>query len=82
LNGDFDRESPVSDADAELVKQTIIKNSGEEGRGILVDVEPAEGAFDSVVVHSARSKEEIIGYLGDMVDESQEVPYTDELTKE
>jgi len=82
LNGDFDRESPVSDADAELVKQTIIKNSGQEGRGILVDVEPAEGAYDSVVVHSARSKEEIISYLGDMVDESREVPYTDELTKE
>ena len=82
LNGDFDRESPVSDADAELVKQTIMKNSGQEGRGILVDVEPAEGAYDSVVVHSARSREEIIGYLGDMVDESREVPYTDELTKE
>jgi hypothetical protein len=82
LNGDFDRESPVSDADAELVKQTIMKNSGQEGRSILVDVEPAEGAFDSVVVHSARSKEEIISYLGDMVDESREVPYTDELTKE
>ena len=82
LNGDFDRESPVSDADAELVKQTIMKNSGQEGRSILVDVEPAEGAYDSVVVHSARSREEIIGYLGDMVDESREVPYTDELTKE
>ena len=82
LNGDFDRESPVSDADAELVKQTIMKNSGQEGRSILVDVEPAEGAYDSVVVHSARSREEIISYLGDMVDESREVPYTDELTKE
>jgi hypothetical protein len=81
LNGDFDRESPVSDADAELVKQTIMKNSGQEGRSILVDVEPAEGAYDSVVVHSARSREEIIGYLGDMVDESREVPYTDELSE-
>ena len=81
LNGDFDAESPVSDADAELVKQTIMKNSGEEGRSIVVDVEPAEGAYDSVVVHSARSKEEIIGYLGDMVDETAEVPYTDELSE-
>jgi hypothetical protein len=81
LNGDFDAESPVSDADAELVKQTIMKNSGEEGRSIVVDVEPAEGAYDSVVVHSARSKEEIIGYLGDMVDETTETPYTDELSE-
>ena len=81
LNGDFDAERPVSDADAELVKQTIMKNSGEEGRSIVVDVEPAEGAYDSVVVHSARSKEEIIGYLGDMVDETAEVPYTDELSE-
>ena len=81
LNGDFDAESPVSDADAELVKQTIMKNSGEEGRSIVVDVEPAEGAYDSVVVHSARSKEEIISYLGDMVDETAEVPYTDELSE-
>jgi chorismate mutase len=69
LNGDFDAERPVSDADAELVKQTIMKNSGKEGRSILVDVEPAEDYFDSVVVHSARSKEEIISYLGDMVEE-------------
>ena len=82
LNGDFDAERPVSDADAETVKQAIMKNSGEEGRSILVDVEPAEDYFDSVVVHSARSKEEIISYLGDIVDESAEVPYTDELTKE
>ena len=81
LNGDFDAERPVSDADAELVKQTIMKNSGEEGRSIVVDVEPAEGAYDSVVVHSARSKEEIIGYLGDMVDETTETPYTDELSE-
>jgi hypothetical protein len=81
LNGDFDAERPVSDADAETVKQTIMKNSGEEGRSIVVDVEPAEGAYDSVVVHSARSKEEIIGYLGDMVDETAEVPYTDELSE-
>ena len=81
LNGDFDAERPVSDADAELVKQTIMKNSGEEGRSIVVDVEPAEGAYDSVVVHSARSKEEIISYLGDMVDETAEVPYTDELSE-
>ena len=81
LNGDFDAERPVSDADAELVKQTIMKNSGEEGRSILVDVEPAEGAYDSVVVHSARSREEIISYLGDMVDETAEVPYTDELSE-
>ena len=81
LNGDFDAERPVSDADAETVKQTIMKNSGEEGRSIVVDVEPAEGAYDSVVVHSARSKEEIIGYLGDMVDETTETPYTDELSE-
>ena len=81
LNGDFDAERPVSDADAETVKQTIMKNSGEEGRSIVVDVEPAEGAYDSVVVHSARSKEEIIGYLGDMVDETIETPYTDELSE-
>jgi hypothetical protein len=70
LAGDFDPERPVSDADAEAVKQAIIKNSAEQGgRGIVVDVEPAEGSYDSVVVHTMRDKEEILGYMGDMVDE-------------
>jgi hypothetical protein len=36
LNGDFDQENPVSDADAEAVKQAIMKNSAEQGgRGAL-----------------------------------------------
>ena len=70
LAGDFDQENPVSDADAEAVKQAIIKNSAEqEGRGIVVDVEPSEGAYDSVVVHTMRDREDILKYLGDMVDE-------------
>lgn len=82
LSGDFDQENPVSDADAEAVKQAIIKNSAEQGgRGIVVDVEPAEGSFDSVVVHTMRDKEEILGYMGDMVDEQVEVKYTDELSE-
>jgi hypothetical protein len=80
LAGDFDPENPVSDADAEAVKQAIIKNSAEQGgRGIVVDVEPAEGSYDSVVVHTMRDKEEILGYMGDMVDE--QVEYTDELSE-
>jgi hypothetical protein len=83
LAGDFDPENPVSDADAEAVKQAIIKNSAEQGgRGIVVDVEPAEGSYDSVVIHTMRDKEEILGYMGDMVDEQVEVPYTDELSQE
>lgn len=82
LAGDFDPENPVSDADAQAVKQAIIKNSAEQGgRGIVVDVEPAEGAYDAVVVHTMRDKEEILGYMGDMVDEQVEVKYTDELSE-
>jgi phage gp16-like protein len=82
LSGDFDQENPVSDADAEAVKQAIIKNSAEqEGRGIVMDVEPAEGAYDSVVVHTMREREDVLKYLGDMVDESTETPYTDELSQ-
>ena len=82
LAGDFDPENPVSDADAEAVKQAIIKNSAEqEGRGIVMDVEPAEGAYDSVVVHTMRDREDVLKYLGDMVDESTETPYTDELSQ-
>jgi hypothetical protein len=82
LAGDFDQENPVSDADAEAVKQAIIKNSAEqEGRGIVMDVEPAEGAYDSVVVHTMRDREDVLKYLGDMVDESTETPYTDELSQ-
>ena len=83
LMGDFDAEHPVTDADAEAVKQAIIKNSAEqEGRGIVMDVEPAEGAYDSVVVHTMRDREDVLKYLGDMVDENTEVPYTDELSQE
>jgi Asp-tRNA(Asn)/Glu-tRNA(Gln) amidotransferase C subunit len=82
LAGDFDQENPVSDSDAEVVKQAIIKNSAEqEGRGIVMDVEPAEGAYDSVVVHTMRDREDVLKYLGDMVDESTETPYTDELSQ-
>lgn len=70
LAGDFDQENPVSYADAEAVKKAIMKNSGEqEGRSIVVDVEPSEGAYDSVVVHTMRDREDILKYLGDMVDE-------------
>jgi hypothetical protein len=83
LMGDFDAEHPVTDADAEAVKQAIIKNSAEqEGRGIVMDVEPAEGSYDSVVVHTMRDREDVLKYLGDMVDENTEVPYTDELSQE
>ena len=47
LAGDFDPENPVSDADAEAVKKEIMKNSAEQGIGsLVVDVEPAEGAYD------------------------------------
>ena len=82
LNGDFDAENPVSDADADAVKQVIKKNTAElNGMSLVVDVEPAEGAYDSVVIHSMRPREEIISYLGDMVDEAIEVPYTDELSE-
>ena len=57
-----------------------MKKSAEQGVGALVvDVEPAEGSFDSVVVHTMRDKEEILGYMGDMVDE--QVEYTDELSE-
>ena len=80
LAGDFDQENPVSDADAEAVKKEIMKKSAEQGLGsLVVDVEPAEGSFDSVVVHTMRDKEEILGYMGDMVDE--QVEYTDELSE-
>ena len=80
LAGDFDQENPVSDTDAEAVKKEIMKKSAEQGVGALVvDVEPAEGSFDSVVVHTMRDKEEILGYMGDMVDE--QVEYTDELSE-
>jgi len=80
LQGDFDAERPVSDADAEVVKRTIMKKSGEEGRSIVVDVEPSESYVNAVVIHTARSKEEIIGYLGDMVSDVEK-PYTDELSE-
>jgi hypothetical protein len=80
LAGDFDQENPVSDADAEAVKKEIMKKSAEQGLGsLVVDVEPAEGSFDSVIVHTMRDKEEILGYMGDMVDE--QVEYTDELSE-
>ena len=79
LQGDFDAERPVSDADAEVVKRTIMKKSGEEGRSIVVDVEPSDSYVNSVVIHTARPREEIIGYLGDMVND-HEKSYTDELS--
>jgi len=82
LVGDFDAEHPVTDSDAEAVKQAIIKNSAEqEGRGIVMDVEPAEGSYDSVVIHTMRDRADVIKYLGDMVDETTEVSYTDELSE-
>ena len=80
LSGDFDQENPVGEKDAEAVKQAIMKNSGEqEGRSIVVDVEPSEKSFNSVVVHTMRDKEDIMRYLGDMVEE--EVQYTDDLSE-
>jgi hypothetical protein len=82
LAGDFDPESPVTDADAEAVKKEIMKNSAEQGIGsLVVDVEPAEGAYDSVVVHTMRDRDEIIGYLGDMVEENLEIEYTNDLSE-
>ena len=82
LAGDFDPENPVSDADAEAVKKEIMKNSAEQGIGsLVVDVEPAEGAYDSVVVHTMRDRDEIISYLGDMVEENLEIEYTNDLSE-
>jgi hypothetical protein len=80
LAGDYDPENPVTDQDAEEVKQAIMKNSGEqEGRAIVVDVEPSEESHDSVIVHTMRDKEDIMKYLGDMVEE--EIKYTDDLSE-
>ena len=80
LSGDFDPENGVTDQDAEEIKQKIMQASGEqEGRAIVVDVEPSEENFDSVVVHTMRDREDIIKYLGDMVDE--EIEYKDELSE-
>lgn len=77
LAGDFSPENPVTDADAETIKQLILKRT----EGVLVDVTPAEGAYDSVVIHSMHPKQAFIDILDDMVDESAAVPYTDELTQ-
>ena len=77
LAGDFSPENPVTDADAETIKQLILKRT----EGVLVDVTPAEGAYDSVVIHSMHPKQAFIDILDDMVDESAAVPYTDELTE-
>ena len=80
LAGDFSPEKPVSDADAEAVKKEIMKKSAEQGIGsLVVDVEPSEQAFDSVDVHTMRDREEILGYMGDMVEE--QVEYTDDLSE-
>ena len=78
LAGDFSPENPVTDADAETIKQLILKRT----EGVLVDVTPAEGAYDSVVIHSMHPKQSFIDILDDMVDESAAVPYTDELSEE
>jgi len=77
LAGDFSPENPVTDADAETIKQLILKRT----QGVLVDVTPAEGAYDSVVIHSMHPKQDFIDILDDMVDESAAVAYTDELTE-
>ena len=77
LAGDFSPENPVTDADAETIKQLILKRT----EGVLVDVTPAEGAYDSVVIHSMHPKQSFIDILDDMVDESAAVPYTDELSE-
>ena len=77
LAGDFSPENPVTDADAETIKQLIFKRT----EGVLVDVTPYEGAYDSVVIHSMRPKQAFIDILDDVVDESAEVPYTDELSE-
>jgi hypothetical protein len=82
LAGDFDPENPVTDADAEAVKKEIMKNSAEQGIGsLVVDVEPAEGAYDSVIIHTMRDRDEIISYLGDMVEENLEIEYTNDLSE-
>ena len=78
LAGDFSPEEPVTDADAEIIKQLILKRT----EGVLVDVTPAEGAYDSVVIHSMHPRQSFIDILDDMVDESAAVPYTDELSQE
>jgi hypothetical protein len=77
LAGDFSPENPVTDADAETIKQLIFKRT----EGVLVDVTPYEGAYDSVVIHSMRPKQAFIDILDDVVDESAEVTYTDELSE-
>jgi len=74
LAGDFSPENPVSDQDAETIKQMILKNTG-----LLVDVTPAEDAYDSVVIHTMRPRQEIIDALGDIVEEN--IEYTDELSE-
>ena len=78
LAGDYSPENPVTDADAETIKQLILKRT----EGVLVDVTPAEDAYDSVVIHSMHPKQAFIDILDDMVDESAAVPYTDELSQE
>jgi len=73
LDGDFDRERPTSDADADAVKNAL------QNAGIQAEVTPSEADFSSVSIHTMAQPDAVIKALGDMVDETKE--YTDELSE-
>ena len=73
LDGDFDRERPTSDNDADAVKNAL------QNAGIQAEVRPSEADFSSVSINTMAQPDAVIKALGDMVEETKE--YTDELSE-
>jgi hypothetical protein len=75
LGGDFTQEEPVSDEQAEMVKKILAD------AGITADVHPAENKFDKVHVATMSDKEAVIKALGDAVDETAGIKFTNDLSE-
>ena len=62
IAGDFSPEDPVSEKDAEQVKELLQK------AGINADVEPREDRYNGIVIHTDAGKEEVEKVLGGMIE--------------
>ena len=62
IAGDFSPEDPVSEKDAEQVKELLQK------AGINADVETREDRYNGIVIHTDAGKEEVEKVLGGMIE--------------
>ena len=60
--GDFDPERPVSEKDAEEIEQELAK------AGIVADVQPDEGRYNGIVVHTNTNPDDVQKALGSTIE--------------